>query len=249
MTKRLLLVTGAALLMLGIVTPAQANHAWENYHWSRGANPFNVTLVDGLDSTWDAYLPPVSSDWSQSQVLDTSITTGASDLLTRSACQPIAGKVFVCNANYGPNLWLGLATIWLSGDHITQGTVQVNDFYFGQAQYNNTAERRHVLCQEVGHTFGLAHQSENGDSLNTCMDYYSNVSNSDTKSTTPNAHDYDQLNTIYSHLDGTGGGGGGGGNGGCHGKKCGSGANTHDSHDMIVTHQGDVTIIQFIYWL
>lgn len=233
------LSTCVAIAMLA--SPAQANHSWGKYHWSRPANPFTVTLVDSLDATWDAYLPPVSSDWSKSTVLDTTIGAGASDLLTRTACQPISGKVVNCNANYGPNLWLGLATVWLNGDHITQGTVQVNDFYFDLAQYNNTAERRHVLCQEVGHTLGLDHQSESGASLNTCMDYYNNTSDSDTVSTTPNQHDYDQLGVIYQHLDGSGGGGGG-----CHGKKC-TGASA-PSRDKIVTHLGDITMVQFITW-
>ena len=59
------------------------------------------------------------------------------------------------------------------------------------------------MCQEVGHTFGLDHQDTSGISLNACMDYYQNTSSSDTKSTTPNPHDYDQLVTIYSHLDST----------------------------------------------
>jgi hypothetical protein len=45
--------------------------------------------------------------------------------------------------------------------------------------------------------------SETGASLNTCMDYYHNTSDSDTKSTSPNQHDYDELATIYAHLDST----------------------------------------------
>jgi hypothetical protein len=60
---------------------------------------------------------------------------------------------------------------------------------------------QHVICQEIGHTFGLDHQDESGISLNTCMDYYHNTSASDTKSTHPNQHDYDELATIYQHLD------------------------------------------------
>jgi hypothetical protein len=35
------------------------------------------------------------------------------------------------------------------------------------------------------------------------MDYYHNTSASDTKSTHPNQHDYDELATIYAHLDST----------------------------------------------
>ena len=54
-----------------------------------------------------------------------------------------------------------------------------------------------MICQEVGHTFGLDHQSESGESLNTCMDYYHNTSSSDTLSTHPNQGDYDELLCVY----------------------------------------------------
>ena len=78
-----------------------------------------------------------------------------------------------------------------------------NDYYFGSStyQYNNEAEKLHVICQEVGHTLGLDHQSTDGTSLDTCMDYYHNTSATDTSSTHPNQHDYDELSIIYSHLD------------------------------------------------
>jgi hypothetical protein len=54
-----------------------------------------------------------------------------------------------------------------------------------------------VVCQEVGHTFGLDHQSESGASLDTCMDYWHNTSSTDTRSTTPNAGDFGELSCIY----------------------------------------------------
>ena len=60
------------------------------------------------------------------------------------------------------------------------------------------------MCQEVGHTFGLAHQDENFSNANlgTCMDYTSNPVGPPSNEH-PNTHDYDQLVTIYSHLDTT----------------------------------------------
>src|SRR5206468_7438805 len=120
-------------------------------------------------------------------------------------CKATLGRVEVCSADYGGVQWLGVATIWLQSGtkHIVQGTVKNNDHYFGSSsyQYNNTAEMQHVICQEIGHTSGLDHQDTSGISLNTCMDYYHNTSASDTKSTHPNQHDYDELATIYQHLD------------------------------------------------
>jgi hypothetical protein len=57
------------------------------------------------------------------------------------------------------------------------------------------------MCQEIGHTFGLDHQDEDFDNANlgTCMDYTSNPSTNQH----PNQHDYQQLESIYSHLDST----------------------------------------------
>jgi hypothetical protein len=67
------------------------------------------------------------------------------------------------------------------------------------------------MCQEVGHGFGLDHQDENfnNPNLGTCMDY-TNDPDGPLSNEHPNAHDYDQLVTIYSHLDDGGGTGGGG---------------------------------------
>jgi len=142
-------------------------------------------------------LATASSDWSASAVLNTPIVTGRARPKT---CRPKSGRVEVCSANYGNTGWLGLAQIWITGgEHITQGVVKNNNSYFGSSSYlyNNTAEMQHVICQEIGHTLGLNHQSTSGASLNTCMDYYHNTSASDSKSTHPNDGDYDELLCIY----------------------------------------------------
>jgi hypothetical protein len=173
----------------------QASHSWGNYHWARTSNPFTLKLGDNLSAAWKPYLVTSSNDWSVSSMLDTVIVAGQA----KGKCRPTAGRGEVCNGSYGNNGWLGLAQIWISGSHITQGTVKVNDTYFNLPAYNNSAERNHVMCQEVGHIFGLGHQDESGAALGTCMDY-----SSDDGSQHPNAHDYEQLEIIYnSHLDST----------------------------------------------
>ena len=158
-----------------------------------------MKLGDNLSSNWDAYLGTTSSDWSKSTVLDTTIVAGSTKPRT---CKATSGRVEVCNATYGSTGWLGIASISVTGGtHITQGTVKVNDTYFNTATYNTSAWRNLVMCQEVGHTFGLAHQDENFDNANlgTCMDYTNNPSTNQH----PNQHDYDQLVSIYSHVDST----------------------------------------------
>lgn len=203
MTKLTRLSIALVLLAFPLGLAAQTriepqSHAWGSYHWARTSNPFNVKLQSNLTSTWTGYLSTASSDWSASSVLDTTVVAGSTGSTTRRRCSMVTGRVVVCNYTYGNNGWLGLASINVNGSHITQGSVKLNESYS-----MNSAEKLHVTCQEVGHTFGLGHQSETGASLNTCMDYYQNTSSSDTLSTHPNSHDYSQLATIYSHLDST----------------------------------------------
>jgi hypothetical protein len=175
-----------------------ANHSWNGYHWARTANPFTVPLGDNVASNWDGFLDTASSDWSKSTVLNTSVIGGQAK---GKNCRPSPGGVEVCNGSYGNNGWLGIAQIWVSGKHITQGSVRLNDTYFDTPKYNTDAWRQLVVCQEVGHTFGLDHQDEDFDNrpLGTCMDY----SNDPTPNQHPDQHDYDELAIIYSHLDST----------------------------------------------
>jgi hypothetical protein len=204
------IVIGSALaVLLALVafsSDAQANHSWGNYHWARtNNNLFNLPMGDNVTLAWDSYLGTTATDWSASSVLDTTIVAGKT---SRSNCRPTSGRVEVCNYRYGSNGWLGVAQIWVNGSHIVQGTTKVNDTYFKTAKYNTPAWRNLVMCQEVGHTFGLDHQDEifNNTNLGTCMDYTNDPSglagtNGTLSNEHPNAHDYDQLATIYTHLD------------------------------------------------
>lgn len=195
--RRVLVAALAAIATIAIPLSLMANHSWGGYHWARTSNPFTVKLGDNVSSIWDPILRTTSTDWSKSTVLDTTIVAGQSG--ARRKCTPTSGRVEVCDNTYGYNGWLGVANIWLSGSHITQGTVRLNDTYFNTSTYNTTAWRNLVSCQEVGHTFGLDHQDENFNNANlgTCMDY----TNDPSTNQHPNQHDYDELVTIYSHLD------------------------------------------------
>lgn len=196
---RRILTVLTLVAVFGVASAANAIHRWGNYHWARTSNPFTLKLGDNVTTSWDSYLTTASSDWSQSSVLDTTIVPGGS--LSARRCRATAGRAEICNYRYGYNGWLGIAQIWITGDHITQGTVKVNDTYFNTLTYNTPAWRNLVMCQEVGHLFGLGHQDENFSNppLGTCMDYTSDP----TPNQHPNQHDYDMLEEIYAHLDAT----------------------------------------------
>lgn len=196
------IIIAAFVLFIAGGTLAYASHSWGGYHWARTVSPFTLKLGDNVTSTWDDHLATASTDWSVSSVLDTAIVAGKS----KGNCQPTKGRVEVCDKTYGYNGWLGLAQIWVSGSHITKGVAKMNDTYFNVAPYNTAAWRQFVICQEIGHTFGLDHQNVNSADANlgTCMDYTNDPDgtiNGWLSNEHPNAHDYDELGVIYRHLD------------------------------------------------
>ncbi|MFH0343848.1 MAG: hypothetical protein ACHBNF_17395 [Chromatiales bacterium] len=201
-TFRNRLLTAGLLTALALATvpsSASAAHAWGSFHWARTANPFTLKLVRKMTSTWYSYLDLASAAWTISPKLNTTIVLGANDAASRQACATVAGRTVVCNFPYGLTGWLGLATIWLDGNnHIVQGTAKMNDSYSW-----SPGNRQLVVCQEVGHTFGLAHQDEGfgNANLGTCMDYTS-LPFGPPNNLALNQHDLAQLNAIYAHLDG-----------------------------------------------
>ena len=208
MTKKLLILS-----LLGVFLVAgtvSASHAWSKYHWDIStdqsiASP--LELGDNLTTTaWNNSLGGASSDWNAS-VLKNQVVAGAGN----TNCGPTYGAVEICNGEDGTNGWLGLASIWVTrgrSGHIVQGVVKVNDTYFDTPQYDSKAWRNYVVCQEVGHTFGLGHQDESfsNTNLGTCMDYTSDPDgtvNNQLDNQHPNQHDYDMMTEMYAHLNST----------------------------------------------
>jgi hypothetical protein len=177
----------AATIVIGLATSLSASHSWGGYHWARTANPFTLKVGDNVSAAWDSYLNTALSDWSGSNVLNLTKVAGTAKPRT---CKPTAGRIEVCDAAYGFNGWLGIAQIWITGgEHITQAVTKLNNSYFNTATYDTPDWRQMVICQEVGHDFGLDHQDENfnNENLGSCMDYTSDPSTN----THPNWHDYE----------------------------------------------------------
>ncbi|HEX5612703.1 MAG TPA: hypothetical protein VFX67_08605, partial [Burkholderiales bacterium] len=108
------LASALSLVFMGATTQVSADHAWGGYHWARTANPFTLQLGDNVSDAWYLILGTTSSDWTASAVLNTTIVPGAT---TPKRCRATSGRVEVCNATYGRNGWLGLASVWVSGSH------------------------------------------------------------------------------------------------------------------------------------
>jgi hypothetical protein len=218
------MVASLAILLSILFYPSgiNAHHSWGKYHWARTSNPLRLNVGDNTtgSSGWSTRLNNAIGDWNSpvggwARVV---ALTGVAGQSSSPDCNPVVGRIEVCNGDYGQNGWLGIAQIWTGGGfHIAQATTKLNDTYFNTSQYDTAAWRQLVVCQEIAHGFGLDHQDENFNNTNlgTCMDYTSDPDGTladpdQLSNVSPNAHDFEQLVTIYTHLDGTGGSGGGG---------------------------------------
>lgn len=100
-------------------------------------------------------------------------------------------ELSVFDGNFGATGWWGLASIEETGFgwwdcwwwcHIDHAHARFNSYYGGSA-----ADIQGVLCQEIGHTFGLQH-SNTGD----CMGkgYYNNIN-------VTGPHNWADINSMY----------------------------------------------------
>ena len=214
MRRTFTLFVALAMLILG-AAPALANNTWNGYHWAGGATDphdgsITLALVNDL-SDYKTQYSNVVGDWdgapgplTLNSVLGGTRPAACDNVATDAAGDAILGTIHVCNDAYGQNGWLGLARIWLASDgHIDAAVALMNDSYF-QVQgsvYDDAIAQRHVLCQEIGHTFGLDHQK--GPKNHSCMNDQWGLT--DTSFQSPNQHDFDTLKEIYGS-SGSGGG-------------------------------------------
>ncbi len=194
MSGRLIGQATCLLVLNTLALSAHADHSWNNYNWAHTANPFTLMVIDSTTTDWWVELDTSLTEWSKSNVMDLWITETDNSTSSRQSCGLVAGKIRVCNAAYGSTGWLGLATIGIdSKGHIDRGAALLNDTY--ASYWGDQALKNHVMCQEIGHLFGLGHTSVDGSSQQTCMDYSGSQD-----SQWPNNHDYELLDSIYANL-------------------------------------------------
>jgi hypothetical protein len=214
MRRTTIFVFALGILLLGAAA-AIAGNTWNGYHWADEPHDggITLTLVNDFDAagaaSYGTVYGDVLDDWDKNQNGGQGplrLTSTPRDDLP-SACSgddsdeagdAIRGTIHVCNSDYGENGWLGLARIWVTNDgHIDAGVVLMNDSYLLSSPYNEPNAWQHVLCQEVGHTFGLSHQAS--PKKRSCMNDRWGLTHPDFVG--PNAHDYNALNELYGSAD------------------------------------------------
>ncbi len=174
-----------ALVVLGVATPASANHMLDGrYHWDKPSSGGDVQIhVQTYYLQWSSPFMDALDEWGSRTVFSFSVknVTSNCDIPTNY------GNMRVCDANYGNTGWGALADVAVdqSTNHIQFGRVRFNTYY--QWTYSSA---RWAFCQETGHVLGLDHRGTTGtssDSPTSCMSY------NPSEPEYPDQHDVDQL--------------------------------------------------------
>lgn len=183
-----LTIVAMSLAFLVTAGLALANgHSWNGYHWA-GSGERTPAVVDQTSS--DLYeIPAAVAEWAALGTPIQPVTATSGEVTVKEGFSPF---------------WYGLAQVFVEDGHITKGVVKLNTRLL---ESEGPAAADHVLCQELGHIWGLDHLDGA-----TCMnDSLASLGNY----TAPNSADRNTLNEIYAHADSSSAGGdGGGGSGG-----------------------------------
>lgn len=133
-------------------------HNWGRYHW-HGGTVLDVWVTGSRQAEARAAL----RDWDTRTKLTLRLATSHAD-------------ISVYGANFGNTGWAGLATLedirYDRGHLNTYSRIMHAHATFNTYYRASAASAQGTFCQEIGHTFGLAH-SNTGD----CMgkSYYNNI--------------------------------------------------------------------------
>jgi hypothetical protein len=162
----------AAAVLLAVAGPAMANVLGHRAGWDSTVKFNKVSLTTQANTQFN------------NLISDSISPTDITPVITIN--QPVANwEVNVFDANYGDTGWVGawICVVWGGLTTCTQGSVYINLTY---GPYPN-GEMKSIICEEVGHSVGLAHSGEVNAS---CMSQQPDQ----TKLST---HDKAHLNAIY----------------------------------------------------
>ena len=165
-----------AVVMVLTAGVASATNKWNGYHWE--SNNLALTVVDNTNAPGVFDVVDAVAEWA-----------GLGTDIQPEMALGSSGDVEVVAIRIRPH-YLGLARIWVDEfGHIGKGRVELNSRYLNSLTFD---EWDHVLCQELGHIWGLGHDNvEEG-----CMASSSFLGLPGY--TSPSDHDKVTLNDIYN---------------------------------------------------
>jgi len=126
-----------------LTDPSSGNNA---PYWPPNGNGLKVTIINALSDDWQTTFALASADWNfgDPDAVDIFEEAGTYD----PACEAPAGKVVVCNGDYGDTKWRGINVAILDArGYIVSSSARMNEYYLlnmGRGAWQYT------MCHELG---------------------------------------------------------------------------------------------------
>lgn len=108
--------------------------------WEADGDGLELIIENALDDDWAPYLEEYVAKWDGGipDALNLTISQGDVD----EECDPILGKMKVCNSNYGETGWEGINLVLLKDNYIRWSTCKMNDYYL---EKGNPAQKKYAM--------------------------------------------------------------------------------------------------------
>jgi hypothetical protein len=180
----------AGVLLLVVASASFASHALtqadgDRLHWADNDPGFPRGYVYSQDQTgaeWPVFSSAIK--WDEESRLDAVYTSGS---CTSSHCVTVheAALAAGCSAPFG----VTAIPAGAAGHFTTNVDVTID----AQCDSRNAADRRELVCHELGHSIGLGDRAASNV---TCMRTGNMIGR-----TLPDAHDFEALHNSYNHND------------------------------------------------
>jgi hypothetical protein len=136
-TIGLVLVIGAALVIANFAIPGGLQNPFEKNEppgleeatawYNPEKNGLTLTVINALETgtSYNEYLDEYILKWQLSDALILNTVRVDHD----PECDPVLGRVKVCNSDYGATDWRGIAISLLQGGYIRYSIAKLNDYF------------------------------------------------------------------------------------------------------------------------
>jgi chemotaxis protein histidine kinase CheA len=164
--------------------------------WRTFGRGLTLDVLNSLDERWYGFFDTAISQWDAGT--PDALTISTSVRTPEIACEPVQGKMKVCNGNYGDTRWRGINQVLLTNGFIVSSSAKMNEYYLYESSDD---QKQYTMCHEIGHGFGLPHTDESftNKDLGNCMDYTNNPG----VNKQPGAANYEFLADLYGTVDGS----------------------------------------------